>query len=187
MLVIPFNESLESHIENYIEIGVKSFSEHSIAQGRSRKHPTSGRVETQHSIRAGLKASGHLPECKQDRFLFYAWLPRNPKGIETSRNFLREEVCWRVDTCFCVNGTVGEGQAEEHGDGAESQRVVPLPEHVRGSSYISKVSTGGTARNIRLSIFFSAFHVMENCMHYEDVNSGILGITKKDELEILIP
>ena len=98
----------------------------------------------QHSIRAGLKASGHL-RCKQDRFLFHAWLPRNPKGVETSRNFLREEVCWRVNTCFCVNGIVGEGQAEKHSDGAESQRVVSLPEHVRGSSYISKVPTGGTS------------------------------------------
>ncbi len=88
MLVIPFNEPLGSHIKNYIEIGVKSFSGHPIAQGRSRKHPTSGRVETQHSIRAGLKASGHLPGCKQDRFLFYAWtLPvALPDAIKSTRH-----------------------------------------------------------------------------------------------------
>lgn len=42
MLVIPFNEPLGSHIENYIEIDVKSSSGHPIAQGRSGKHPTSG-------------------------------------------------------------------------------------------------------------------------------------------------
>lgn len=41
MLVIPFDEPLESHIENCIEIGVKSSSEHLIAQDRSSKHSIS--------------------------------------------------------------------------------------------------------------------------------------------------
>lgn len=41
MLVIPSDEPLESHIENCIEIGVKSSSGHLIAQDRSSKHPIS--------------------------------------------------------------------------------------------------------------------------------------------------
>ncbi len=41
MLMISFNKSLESHIENCIEIDMKSFSEHLIAQSRSSKHSIS--------------------------------------------------------------------------------------------------------------------------------------------------
>jgi len=41
MLMIFSDESLESHIENYIEIDVKNSSEHLIAQNRSSKRSIS--------------------------------------------------------------------------------------------------------------------------------------------------
>ncbi len=41
MLMISSNKPLGRYVENYIEIDIKSFFGHLIAQGRNGKHPTS--------------------------------------------------------------------------------------------------------------------------------------------------